>query len=278
MAPSIPNVPFIERHMILLQKRAHLILKTSFAVVHRLPVDVLNERADVRRADGKQGIAALPCKLSFPLLFHPGRRAGLDLGDELRGGPGRRQPNRKMNVVGGSACSKALAIQFARCSREIGMQGGGLVAGDGWKSLFGAEDDVDQIEAQRLGHGRDYMPGLQPSPDSGDPYLGLPDPNGQARPSGAPVRPRLVCRRTFGPHGFSGYPKQLAGPCVGLETVARSKESGTQHEYKRQRRDNIPAWAEGPGNDRRTERGLKARYIAPIGSARPRCRATIAPQ
>ena len=167
-----------------------------------------------------------------------------------------------MNVVGGSAYSEALAIQFAGGPREIGMQGSVLVAGDGRESVFGAEDDVDQIEAQRLGHGRDYMPGLQPSPDSGDPYLGLPHPNGQVRPSGTPVRPRLVCRRTFGPHRLSLHSMHLASPRTGLEAVAKFNNADTQHECKRQRRDDIPAWAVGPGDHRRMERGLKARHIA----------------
>jgi hypothetical protein len=29
------------------------------------------------------------------------------------------------------------------------------------EQMFCAEDDMDQVEAQRLGHGGDYMPGLQ---------------------------------------------------------------------------------------------------------------------
>jgi hypothetical protein len=56
--------------------------------------------------------------------------------------------------------------------------------------MFRAENDMHQIEAQRLRHDTDYMPGLQPLPASTNAYLGL--------------WPRLVC---FGPsalgHGFS---------------------------------------------------------------------------
>jgi hypothetical protein len=52
-------------------------------------------------------------------------------------------------------------------------------------ALFRAEDDMHKVEAQRLWHRTDYMSGLQPFPDLANAYLGL--------------RPRLICRRTFGP-------------------------------------------------------------------------------
>jgi hypothetical protein len=52
-------------------------------------------------------------------------------------------------------------------------------------TMFCAEDDMHQVEAQRLRHGSNYMSSLQPFPDLVNAYLGL--------------RPRLICRRTFGP-------------------------------------------------------------------------------
>jgi len=39
--------------------------------------------------------------------------------------------------------------------------------------MFGAENDMHQIEAQRLRYWVDYMSGLQPSGGLLDPYLGL---------------------------------------------------------------------------------------------------------
>jgi len=184
--PSIPHIPLIERNMILLEKRAHLVLETPLAMVRLLPVDITLQRAQIRRSDGKQTIPALPRKLPHPLLLHPDGRRRLDLRHELRGRSRRCQPHRKMNVIGNTAHAKALAIQYARRSREIGMKRGTDFLVDQRRAMFRAEDDMHQVEAQRLRHGTDYMPGLQPSPSSANAYLGL--------------RPRLVCRRTFGPH------------------------------------------------------------------------------
>jgi hypothetical protein len=59
---------------------------------------------------------------------------------------------------------------------------------DQWCAIFRAEDDMHQVEAQRLRHGRNYMSGLQPSPRVATVNLGL--------------RPRLVCRRAFGPQNL----------------------------------------------------------------------------
>jgi hypothetical protein len=52
-------------------------------------------------------------------------------------------------------------------------------------AMFCAEDDMHQVEAQRLRHCSNYMSGLQPSRDLVNAFLGL--------------QPRLVCRRTFSP-------------------------------------------------------------------------------
>jgi serine/threonine-protein kinase RIO1 len=116
--------------------------------------------------------------------------------------------------------------------------------------MFRAEDNMHKVEAQRLRHGRDYMRGLQPSPVSANAYLGL--------------RPRLVCRRTFGPHSISLHPRQYAiqiqrHVSLNARTLERneSPKTRTRQSHKRQRRDNIPAWAEGPGKPEiKRHRGL----------------------
>jgi hypothetical protein len=186
--------------MILIEKRAHLVLETPFDVVRLLRVDVVDQRADIRRADGKQTVSTLPRELGYPLLFHPYRRSGFHLGYEFRCRSRRRQSDRKMNVVGNSTHSKALTIQFARGSGEIRMKIRNHVIVDERSPMFRAENDMHQIEAQRLRHGSDYMSGLQPSAVLADTYLGL--------------RPRLVCRRAFGPQRLS---IQLAGNQLSIQ-------------------------------------------------------------
>ena len=180
--------------MVLLEKRAHLVLKTPFDVVRLLPIDVMHQRNHVRRADGKQTVSTLPREFLNTLLFHPYGRASLNLRYDFGGRPRRRQPHRKMNVVGNSAHSKTLAIQFARSSGEICMKIWNNVIVDQRSPMFCAEDDMHQIEAQRLRHLTDYMSGLQPSAVLPDTYLGL--------------RPRLVCRRAFSPRSLSVQPTE----------------------------------------------------------------------
>jgi hypothetical protein len=186
---SVPDITLIEGNMVLVEKRAHLVLKVSLAMMRLLPVNVLNQRTKIGRADGKQTVPALPRKSSDTLLFHPGGRAGFDLGDNFCSRSRRGQSHRKMNVVSDASCSETLAIQLARGSRKIGVQSRQNVIIDQRAAIFGTEDDMNQVKAQRLRHRCNYMSGLQPSTAPANTYLGL--------------RPRLVCHRTYGPHCIS---------------------------------------------------------------------------
>jgi hypothetical protein len=177
--------------MVLVEKRAHLVLEISLAMVRLLPVDIPNQRTKIGGANGKQTVPALPRKSADTLLFHPGGRAGFNLGDNLCRRSCRGQSHRKMNVVSDASCSETLAIQFARGSRKIPVKSRQNVILDQRDAIFGTEDDMNQIEAQRLRHCCDYMSGLQPSTAPANTYLGL--------------RPRLVCHRTYGPHCISAW-------------------------------------------------------------------------
>jgi hypothetical protein len=183
--------------MILLEKRAHLILKTPSAVVCLLPIDIVDEGANIRRTDGEQPITALPREVTHPLLFHPRRRPRLNLRYEFCSRSCRCQPHCKMNVVGNAAHPKAFAIQFACRSREIGIKRSAHILVDQRGPMFRAENHMYQVKALRLRHGKDYMPGLQPFLASINVYLGL--------------RPRLVCRQTYGPYRLSLQLRQDTG-------------------------------------------------------------------
>jgi len=171
--------------MILLKKRAHLVLETPLSVVRLLPFDVLHQRTQIRRTDGKQTIPTLPCETGHTLFLHPGRGRRLDLRQDLRRVLRRCKSNRKMDMICNSSCPEALAPQFARNPRKIRVQRNGTILRDQRSPTFSAEDDMNQIETQRLRHARDYMSGLQPSTKYPTADLGL--------------RPRLVCHRTYGP-------------------------------------------------------------------------------
>jgi hypothetical protein len=171
--------------MILLKKRAHLTLKISLEMVRLLLVDVMNQRAQRRRTYREQPIPALPREIRNSLLLHPNGRTSLDFRHNLSGRSRRGQSHREMNVIGDPTHPKAFAIQLARSPRKVSVKSGSNLVIDQGSMLFRREDNMHQVEAQRLWHGDDFMSGLQPSPVSTNTYLGF--------------RPRLVCRRTFGP-------------------------------------------------------------------------------
>jgi hypothetical protein len=160
-------------------------------MVRLLLVDVTEQRADIRWANRKQTIATLPREVINPLLLHPNGGARFDLRNNLGRRSRRRQSQRKMDVVGNSTDPEAFAIQLACGPRKIGMQCRFDSIVDQRGTMFRAEDDMHQIETQGLRHGSDYMSGLQPLLGAGNVYLGL--------------RPRLVCRRTFGPQFIGQY-------------------------------------------------------------------------
>jgi len=171
--------------MILLKKRVHLVLKTSPAMMVLLRVDVLNQCIQVRRADREQTISPLPRKIGDSVFLHPDRRRRLHLRDNLRGKDRRIQSDCKVNMICDPAHAEALAIQFARCPGNIGVKVCGDVISNKRKPTLGAEDNMHEVETQRLGHSGDYISGLQPSSVTNSEHLGL--------------RPRLVCHWTFGP-------------------------------------------------------------------------------
>jgi len=57
-----------------------------------------------------------------------------------------------MNMICGTADAEAFAALVSRDGCEIGVEVGWV--GDGWRAVFGAEDDVDQGEYERLWHAR----------------------------------------------------------------------------------------------------------------------------
>jgi hypothetical protein len=191
---SIPNVPLIERNMILLKKRAHFVLKTPLAVVRLLLVDITNQCANIRRPNGKQSIPTLPCEPGNTLVLHPRRRSRLDLRNNFRRRPRRSQPHREMNMIGYATHTETFAIQLPRRPRQIRMQRRLDTLANQRRAILRAENNMNQIETQRLRHGTDFISrhnvsGLQPSSHSFAANLGL--------------RPRLVCRRAFGPQSAS---------------------------------------------------------------------------
>ena len=181
--------------MILREKCSHLVLKTPLAVMCLLRLDVSHQLPNVSGTDGKQPVSSLPGESRHTLLLHPDRRSRFDLRHDFRGRSRRRQTQCEMDVIGHTSSAKTFAIHLSGSTRKIGIQRIRKLVRDKRLTIFGAENNVHKIETQGLRHARDYMSGFQPSTDVPIGDLGL--------------RPRLVCRRTFGPH--IATPLEIAG-------------------------------------------------------------------
>ena len=142
--------------MILLKKRTHLVLKTPLAVVRLLLVDVSKQRRDIGRPDGEQTIPPLPCELRNSPLLYPCRRTGLDHRHNLRCRSRGRKLHRKMNMIGNATHAKTFAIQLPRCPSNVSVQRGTNLAMNQRHSKLRTEDNMHQIEAQRLRHTRNH--------------------------------------------------------------------------------------------------------------------------
>ena len=209
--------------MILLEKRPHLLLKTSLPVVRLLTFDVSHQRTQIAWTDGEQSVPPLPSKVCNALFFHPRGRRRFDLGHNLCSRSGRRQFQSEMDMIGDPAHTEAIAIQFPRRPRKISVKlGHGLRTNQG-SAVLCREDDVHQVKAQRLRHAANYMSGLQPSQHTD---LGL--------------RPRLICCRAFGPQvlatpSFAGNTRPLQSkPTVsGKATITNSttKQAPTARQH-----------------------------------------------
>jgi hypothetical protein len=138
--------------MILLKKRAHLVLKTPLTVVRRLLFDVSDERIHIRWSHRKHPIPSLPSETSASMRLHPYRRARLNLRHNLRSSSGRTQPQRQMHMVGNATGSKTLAPQPARSSCHISMQIGRNRCLDQRQPILRTKNHMHQIKAQRLRH------------------------------------------------------------------------------------------------------------------------------
>lgn len=228
--------------MILLEKRAHLVLKTPPSVVRLLLVDVPDQRPNISGTHREQSIPSLPREVPNALFFHPYGRSSLNLRHDLRRRSCRPQPHRKMDMVRNAAHSKAFAIQLASRSGHVRVKSFRDVLTDERKPLLCAEHDMHQVETQRLRHSANYMPGLQPSPVLADTYLGLRprlvcvaplalSPCLQPYPG---LRPRLVCHKAFGLHSVTHplldiHPEKQLVPLSGI--VLRYGFGRSLHDY-----------------------------------------------
>jgi hypothetical protein len=158
----IPNVAFINFDAVLLEKCAEFVLEVMFAVMGFLGIDVMEQRLAIGRADRKGGIASLPSKLWHTLGLHPSGGRRFQFRHKFRNVLRSGETNRDVNVIDHAAHTVTFAVGVTDDSSEIGVEVELDGRGHQRAAVFGAEDDMDQDEAQRLGHGENYKSGLQP--------------------------------------------------------------------------------------------------------------------
>jgi hypothetical protein len=76
------------------------------------------------------------------------------------------QTHGEMNMVGNATHTKTIALPISNEGCQISMQRRPDILIQQWLAILGAENNVDQHETQRLGHGANYKSGLQPSHSS----------------------------------------------------------------------------------------------------------------
>src|SRR6266851_8843795 len=143
---SIPNVFFIPFDFVLAQKQAQLILKTHLAMMLLLIGDVLLHLFEIRLADAKVCVAALPLKVRVlaTAFLQP------DVGDAfqflhpfgLR--DGASESGKQMDVVFHTADVDGRAIELFGDAAEIRMERAarGPVSQER-TALFGGEDEMN---------------------------------------------------------------------------------------------------------------------------------------
>jgi len=60
---SIPHIPFVEFDFVTAQQLPELVLKRNLAMMFLLPGDVFAHGLNLRKADGENAVAVLPCEI-----------------------------------------------------------------------------------------------------------------------------------------------------------------------------------------------------------------------
>lgn len=158
---SIPHIRLIMGHAVFVQECAELFLERARPVMLLLIIDVAAQGLNIRRPDGEASITPLPGESAQLrcLGLEPLGGSGLQCFDQSGDGDRARHPQREMNVIGHATHAVAFAPSIPRHSGEIRMEVGTDAGAKTGKAVPGAEDDVDDHEAEGLGHGAAWWRG-----------------------------------------------------------------------------------------------------------------------
>src|SRR5215469_14906143 len=160
---SIPQMLIIGVQSILPQKRTQLITKRMLAMMRLLPIDVSQQRIEIRRPHRERPITDLPGEIRNPLRLQPSRRRGLQLLHELRNRLFLALTNRKMDMIGNTPSPVTFASSISCDRREVSKQIGTDILVEQGQSIFGAEDHMNHNKGKRSWHSKNYRSVFQTS-------------------------------------------------------------------------------------------------------------------
>ena len=151
---SIPHIPLINRHTILLADAAELGLEILFFVMLGLVADVLADGFGVGIADAEFAVSALPCEVAIPRAFRfdPFRRARFHMLDDFARDVVFRLGKQHVNVVIDRVDLDQRTIVVVQDAGDVCVKFAPLFIAEQRSSAFGAEDDVNRNDEQGLAH------------------------------------------------------------------------------------------------------------------------------
>lgn len=166
IAVSVPQIPLVAFHPVLLQERAKFVLERTLPMMRLLRVDVLDQRLQVCRPNRKHPISSLPCELRQCRGFclDPFRRRCLQLCNQLRYIRRSRQSHCEMHMIrnASNAVTLASGVTCDRSKIRIQLRTHRII--ENRSAALRTEDHVHHNERKRQWHRHEYRSGLQPSP------------------------------------------------------------------------------------------------------------------
>ncbi len=105
----IPDIPFIERHTVALEKHPKFVFERHDSVMLFLLFYVRDNRSTVRLAYREGSIAPLPTKSADPLCFQPFRARRVQMLHDDRNRLGLRQLTEDMHMISNAADNQCWA-------------------------------------------------------------------------------------------------------------------------------------------------------------------------
>jgi hypothetical protein len=125
----------------------------ALGVMLLLITDVVSHCITIRCADTEGGVSGLPCKEFRSVLVHPARAVCFELLGEFRDGDFGREFDEKMNVVVNASDLDGLAFKILCDAVEVCPEFWLNFSMDAWMSFFAREDDMNEDNDVRIGHG-----------------------------------------------------------------------------------------------------------------------------